>query len=88
MYSEDVVEWNFVEVKYGVKGLYKEIEINILFVIRGNKIFNGDVIFFDDVKNEFIWGLLCEIFGKESEGVLKYVNVILKYDINRIKSMF
>lgn len=49
-----MLEWNFVEVKYGVKDLYKEIEINILFVIRGNKIFNGDVIFFDDVKNEFI----------------------------------
>ena len=88
LYSEDVVERNSAEVKHGVKGLHKETEINTPLVIRGNKIFNGDVIPLDDVKNEFTQGLLRETLGKESEGVLKHANAISKHDIDRIKSMF
>lgn len=67
---------------------FKDINLNISVVKKGNKILNGDVIPLDDVKNDLAQGLLLETLRKESEGDLQYVNAVQKHDINRMKNMF
>ena len=66
---------------------FKDAKMGEPIIMKGNKILNGDEIPLDDVAHLDAQGLILETLRKESEGDLKYVNIMQRNDVNRMKSI-